>query len=137
MERCQETKLMKLNQTKLKINQILKKSNFPKLNPQMDNDGCFIRAGVHLKNVSYLQHIMKHPTVLPRKHWLTKLIARHHHKKNFHTAKTNHILTESSTRFWNLNAKEGPKKFKTNATDVNKNKKTREDRSLPNFQLFD
>ena len=36
MESCQETKLIKPNQTMLKINQILRKNNFPELKPQMN-----------------------------------------------------------------------------------------------------
>ena len=68
MESYQETKLIKPNQTKLKINQILRTNNFPELKPQMNNDDCFI---------------IKWPHCLSKETRLTKHIARHHHKKEF------------------------------------------------------
>ena len=78
----------------LKINQILRKNNFPELKPQMNNDDCFI---------------IKWPTVLARKQGLPNTLPGITTKKNFHTARTNHILSELSTCFWNINGREGIK----------------------------
>ena len=84
---------------------ILKKSQLIKLNPCIDDDGA-IRSGVRLKFADFLPFDTRFPTILPRGHWVTKLIVKNYHERGNHPAGVDFILCQMSERFWIITARE-------------------------------
>ena len=75
------------------------------LRPTLDEDGL-LRSDGRLKYAEMLPYETRCPLILPRKHWVTKLIVKHYHEKGNHVAGTNHLLSELSARFWIISARE-------------------------------
>ena len=44
--------------------------------------------------------------VLPRGHWVTKLVVKHNHEHANHSARTNFVLSQVSERYWIIAARE-------------------------------
>ncbi|XP_067051179.1 uncharacterized protein [Acropora muricata] len=68
---------------------ISKKSQLIKLNPCIDEDG----------NIRF-------PIILPRGHWVTKLIVKNYHERGNHVAGVNFTLCQLSEKFWIIAARE-------------------------------
>ena len=81
------------------------KSPLIKLNPMLDEDGC-IRSNGRLQFAEYLPYDVRFPMVLPRGHWVTKLIVKHYHEQANHSAGTNFVLSQVSERYWIIAARE-------------------------------
>ena len=64
--------------------------------PKLDEDGV-IRLNTRLQYAEFLTYDVRHPTVLPQKHWVTKLIVKYFHEKGNHNAGTNQTLSLLST----------------------------------------
>ncbi|XP_058972399.2 uncharacterized protein [Pocillopora verrucosa] len=84
---------------------IPKKSQLITLNPCIDDDGV-IRSDGRLKFADFLQYDTKFPIILPRGHWVTKLIMKNYHERGNHAAGVNFILCQLSERFWIIAARE-------------------------------
>ena len=74
------------------------------LNPVIDEDGL-IRSNGRLEYADYLSYETKHPIIIPRKNWVTKLIVKMHHEKVRHFG-TNQTLSSLSTKYWILQGRE-------------------------------
>ena len=84
---------------------IPKKSQLIKLNPCIDDDGV-IRSDGRLKFANFLPYDTRFPIILPRGHWVTKLIVKNYHERGNHAAGVNFILCQLSERFWIIAARE-------------------------------
>ena len=73
--------------------------------PRLDEDGV-IRLNTRLQYAEFLPYDVRHPIVLPRKHWVTKLIVKSYHEKGNHNSGTNHTLSILSTKYWVIAAHE-------------------------------
>ncbi|XP_022793281.1 uncharacterized protein LOC111332252 [Stylophora pistillata] len=70
---------------------IPKKSQLIKLNPCIDDDGVNHSDG-RLKFVGFLPYDTRFPIIVPRGHWVTKLIVKHYHERGNHAAGVNFTL---------------------------------------------
>ena len=84
---------------------ISKKSQLIKLNPCIDEDGI-IRCDGRLKLADFLPYDTKFPILLPRSHWVTKLIVKNYHERGNHAAGVNFTLCQLSEGFWIIAARE-------------------------------
>ena len=73
--------------------------------PMLDEDGV-IRLNTPLQYAEFLPYDVRHPIVLPQKHWVTKLIVKYFHEKGNYNAGTNQILSLLSTKYWIIAAHE-------------------------------
>ena len=83
---------------------ISKKSQLIKLNPYIDVDGI-IRCDGRLKFADFLPYDTRFPILLPRGHWVTKLIVKNYHERGNHAAGVNFTLCQLSERFWIIAAR--------------------------------
>ena len=81
------------------------KSSLSCLMPFMDEDGI-IRANTRIREADYIPYNVKHPIILPRHHQVSKLIVRQQHLDNNHYGGTNHILSQLSSKYWIISARE-------------------------------
>ena len=81
------------------------KSQRVKLNPIFDADEV-IRSQGRLSFAEQLPYDVRSPIILPRGHWVTRLIVKHYHEKANHAAGVNFILSQLSERFWIIVARE-------------------------------
>ena len=76
---------------------IPKKSQLITLNPCIDDDGV-IRSDGRSDDTRF-------PIILPRGHWVTKLIVKNYHERGNHAAGVNFIFCQLSERFWIIAAR--------------------------------
>ena len=81
------------------------KSQLIQLSPVLDEEGC-IQSNGRLQFAEYLPYDVRFPKVLPRGHWVTKLIVKHYHEQANHTAGTNFVLSQVSEKYWIVAARE-------------------------------
>ena len=84
---------------------ISKSSKIIKLTPRLDEDGI-IRCDGRLRYTEFLPFDVRFPIILPRGHWVTKLIVKQHHELGNHAAGTNYTLANLSARCWIVSARE-------------------------------
>ena len=84
---------------------ISQESQLIKLNPCIDEDGV-IRCDGRLKFAEFLPYDTRCPIILPRRHWVTKLIVKNYHERVNHAAGINFILCQLSERFWIIAGRE-------------------------------
>lgn len=77
-----EKEIQALSQEKEEKRRVVKGGPLAKLDPFIDKQGI-IRVGGRLR-ASELPFEVKHPTVIPKSHYLTELIVRHYHEKCKH-----------------------------------------------------
>ena len=77
---------------------ISKSSKIIKLTPRLDEDGI-IRCNGRLQYTEFLPFDVRFPVILPRGHWVTKLIVKQHHELGNHAAGTNHTLANLSAHY--------------------------------------
>ena len=75
------------------------------LKPVIDQEGL-LRSDGRLTYAEYLPFDVRYPIILPRKHWVTKLIVKNFHEQSNHSAGTNHTLSKISARFWIMQGRE-------------------------------
>ncbi|XP_067685504.1 uncharacterized protein [Haliotis asinina] len=80
------------------------KSKLLSLKPFLDENGL-IRSSERLQFSDVMPYEARCPIILPRRHWTTKLIVKHHHQKNCHLG-TNGTLAALSSRSWIISARE-------------------------------
>ena len=73
--------------------------------PKLDEDGV-LRLDTRLKYIEFLPYDVRHPILLPRRNWVTKLIVKHFHEKGNHNSGTNQTLSLLSTKYWIVAARE-------------------------------
>ena len=81
------------------------KSKLLGLYPKLDGDGL-MRCDGRLKYADFLPYEVRYPVILPRKHWVTKLIVKHYHEEDHHASGTNQTLAKLSARFWVVSGRE-------------------------------
>ena len=81
------------------------KSQLAKLSPRIDQQGV-VRCNSRLCYAESLPYDARCPIILPRGHWVTKLIVRYYHALANHGAGTNFVLAQISQRFWIVAARE-------------------------------
>ena len=84
---------------------IPKKSQLIKLNPCIDEDGM-IRCDGRLIFADFLPYDTRFPIILPRVHWVTKLIVKYYHERGNHATGINFTLCQLSKRFWMIAVRE-------------------------------
>ena len=84
---------------------IPQKSQLIKLSPCIDEDGV-IRCDGRLRFAEFPLYDTRCPIILPRGHWVTKLIVKSYHERANHAAGVNFILYQLSERFWIIAARE-------------------------------
>ena len=82
-----------------------KKSKLLPLSPWLDEDEL-LRIGGRLQFAECLPFSTRHPVVLPRKEWVTKLIVKAYHEAGNHMCGTNHTLASLSSRYWIIHGHE-------------------------------
>ena len=75
------------------------------LQPKLDDDGL-MRSDGRLKHAQFLPYDVRHPIILPRRNWVTKLIVKEYHERGNHAIGTNQTLAALSTRYWLLAGRE-------------------------------
>jgi len=90
--------------TLLKGIKVSVKSKLAALNPKLDSEGV-MRSDSRLKFTSVLSYDANFPILLPRKHWITRLVVKQCHENVCHSG-VNSTLTELSKRFWVVSARE-------------------------------
>ena len=61
-----------------------------------------------LKFAEQLPYEVRHNIILPRGHWITKLIVKHYHERANRNAGVNFILTQINEKYWIIAAREEP-----------------------------
>ena len=74
------------------------RSGLGKLQPRLD-DSDLLRCDGRTQLSQWLPYDTRYPIILPRKHWVTQLIVKHHHELQQHGG-TNGTLSSLSARFW-------------------------------------
>jgi hypothetical protein len=82
-----------------------KTSPLVKLNPTIDEAGL-IRSDGCLKFAEQLPYDVRHLVILPRRHWITRLIVKDYHEKANHNAGVNFILSQINEKYWIIAARE-------------------------------
>ena len=104
-------------------NSIPIKSKLLKLKPVIDQDGI-MRSDGRLKYAEFLPYSVRYPIVLPRKHWVTKLIVKYYHEKGHHNAGTNHTLAELSSIYWIVCGREETREWENQCMECRRRKAT-------------
>ena len=98
---------------------ISSKSQLTKLSPRIDDDGV-IRMEGRLQYADSLTYDARYPIILPRGHYVTKLIVKHYHEKANHAGGVNFILAQLSQRFWIIAAREEIRRWENECNECKK-----------------
>ena len=71
----------------LKDKQVKSDSKLISLQPQIDEDGL-LRCNGRLRYIGFLPYDAIYHILLPRKNWVTKLIVKFYHEKDYFTVRT-------------------------------------------------
>lgn len=99
---------------------LLKSSKLLKLNPKLDSESV-MRCDGRLKYVEYISYDTRYPILLSRNCAVTKLIVKHFHEKTNHSG-TNQTLSELSSRYWIIAAREEIRNCETNCMECRRRK---------------
>ena len=91
------------------------------LDPVLDDDGL-VRSGGRLKFADCLPFDARFPVILPRRHWVTKLIVKKYHEDGKHCLGTNQMLASISSRFWIVAGREEIREWGKTCAKCIKNK---------------
>ena len=97
------------------------KSKLFALKPKLDNDGI-MRSDGRLKNAKFLSFDVRHPVILPRRHWVTKLIVKEAHERGKHAFGTNQTLATLSARYWIISAREEIREWERECAECRRRK---------------
>jgi hypothetical protein len=104
----------------VKGRQLQKSCRLLSLNPVVDSDGL-LRSNSRLKYAEFMSYDSIFPIILPRDSWITKLIVKTAHEKFGHGG-TNHTLSDLSTRFWVIHAREVIREVENNCAECRRRK---------------
>ena len=82
-----------------------KRSIIGLLCPKLDEEGI-LRSDTRLEHAEFLNFNSKYPIILPKRHRVTELIIKEYHEKGNHTRGTNATLSDISSKFWIISARE-------------------------------
>lgn len=68
-----------------------------------------------------MSYHVRYPTILPRRHIVTKLIIKQIHKDNHRAIETNQFLAKLSVQFWIVSAREAIQDIEKNCNECIKN----------------
>ena len=88
---------------------------------QLDEDGI-IRCDGRLRYTEFLPFDVRFPLILPRGHWVTKLIVKQHDELGNHAAGTNRTLANLSARYWMVSAREEIREWENQCNECKKRK---------------
>ena len=121
--------------------EIPRTSKLQHLQPTFDKEGV-LRCHGRLQFADFLPRDTVYQIILPRKHWVTRLIIRYYHEKGKHAMGRNHVVAELSSKYWIIAAREAVKECERECTKC-KCLKARpaqqvlpEDRIRPSFRAF-
>ena len=97
-------------------------SKLQALKPVLDEEGI-LRCDGRLRFAECLPWETCYPIILPGNHWITTLIIKDSHEKNFH-AGTNQVLAELSVQCWILSAREAVKEWEKECMQCRRTKAT-------------
>lgn len=97
------------------------KSSLSKLCPRIDHE-AIMRCDGRLRFAECLPYDVRFPIILPRGHWVTKLIVKHYHELANHGAGTNFVLSQISGRFWIVAAREEIREWENECNECKKRK---------------
>ena len=100
---------------------IPKHSKLLTLKPIIDEEGL-LRSDGRLTYAEYLPFDVRYPIILPRKHWVTKLIVKNYHEQSNHSAGTNHTLSLISARFWIMQGREEAREWEAECFECRRRK---------------
>ena len=100
---------------------IPKKSLLMKLYPRLDEQ-ALIRCDGRLRFAECVPYDVRFPIILPRGHWVTKLIVKHYHERANHTAGTNFVLSQVNQRYWIVAAREEIREWENECNECKKRK---------------
>jgi len=98
-----------------------KKSSLIKLTPRLDSQ-AILRCDGRLRFAECLPYDVRFPIILPRGHWVTKLIVKYYHDLANHSAGTNFVLSQISGRFWIVAAREEIREWEAECNECKKRK---------------
>ena len=101
--------------------EISRTSKIISLNPRMDETGV-LRCDGRLKYAEYLPYDARFPIILPRNHWVTRLIVKHYHEFGNHTGGTNHTLSAISEKFWIVSGREAIREYENECAECRRRK---------------
>ena len=101
--------------------QIPQKGAIVKLNPRLDDQGM-IRSDSRLQFAEYLPYDARFPIILPRGHWVTRLIVRYFHELANHSAGINFVLAQINQRYWIPAARDEIKECENQCNECKKRK---------------
>ena len=88
-----------------KSRSVLPTSKLQPLTPFLDENGL-MRCKGRLELAEQLSFDARHPIILPRGAWITKLIVRHYHDANNHCAGVNYLWSQLCQQYWILAGRE-------------------------------
>ena len=89
----------------LKGKQVKSERRLISLQPCIDEDGI-LQCNRRLRYIDFLLYDARYLILLPRKNWVTKLILKFYHDKDYYAGGTNQTLTATSSPFWIISARE-------------------------------
>ena len=98
---------------------ISSKSQLANLSPRIDDHGVIGMEG-RLQYADSLIYEASYPIILPRCHYITKLIVKHYHEKANHAGGVNFILAQLSQRFWIIAARKGIRSWENECNECKK-----------------
>ena len=107
-----------------------KNSKLLGLRPRLHEDGL-IRSNGRLQYAEFLPFDVCFPIILPRKHWVTKLLVKYYHEQGCHIGGTNQTLTDISSRFWIVSGREEVRDWEKECSEC------RRRNAKDGFQTFD
>ena len=107
-----------------------KNSKLLGLRPCLHEDGL-IRSNGRLQYAEFLPFDVCFPIILPRKHWVTKLLVKYYHEQGCHIGGTNQTLTDISSRFWIVSGREEVRDWEKECSEC------RRRNAKDGFQTFD
>ena len=120
----------------VKGRQIQKSSKLLSLNPIVDSGGL-LRSNSRLKYAEFMSYDSRYPIILPRDSQTTRLIVKSVHERSGHCG-TNHTLSDLSTRYWVIHAREVIREVESNCAECRRRKAqptTQIMAPLPNIRL--
>ena len=84
-------------------------SKLQPLKPVLDEDGI-LQCDGRLRYAEFLPWETRYPIMLPRNHCVSRLIIKHAHEQSHHGG-INQVLSELSTQYWLISAREAIKKW--------------------------
>ena len=97
-------------------------SKLQPLKPVLDEDEI-LRCDGRLRYAEFLPWETRYPIILPRNHCVSRLISKHAHEQSHHGG-INQVLSELSTQYWIISAREAIKEWERACMQCRRRKAT-------------